>query len=212
MIASVLSRANNRVAAWTYSLLALSFIPTLIGVAVGPTAGSVLATIILFGMALGLMFAAMYVSQKHPLTGCALFLAFAFVEGASLTPIITQYMATSGGSAAVLKAFLTTFIVFTGLSLWTWIKGYDAKAMGPYLFAMLLGLLAIMILSIFFPTAFSQTLIAYAGVALFSMFIVYDTSNVLHGRELNPVTAAISQYLNVLNLFLFLLQLFGGKK
>lgn len=205
-----LAAAQNRVAVWTYLLLSISFIPTLFGVAIGPVKGSIVMTLVLFALAIGLMLGAMAVSVKRPILGCLLFFAFAFVEGASIAPLISQYLAKSGGAAIVLKALISTAVIFLSLTVWTWATKYDAKEWGTYLFVALISLLVVSVLSVFFPTSFGQTIISLVGCVLFSLFIVYDTSEVIHGRELNPVAAAIQLYLDVLNLFLHLLRLFGS--
>ena len=202
---------QSYVVRWTYTLLTLSLIPTIIGVWLGPqqqTAGSAIVFLIL---GIGLMLAALYTSERNPAVGALLFLAFAAAEGVSIAPLLAQYNVTEAGQLAVLKALIATAAIGGGLTAWTWIKGFDANAWGPYLFAALLGLVVVMVLSLFFPTAFSQTLISLAGVLIFSLYIVYDTSRLVTGKETNPVAAAISLYLDLLNLFLFLLRLFFSK-
>lgn len=210
MITTALSQAQNRVAVWTYTLLALSFIPTVLGVMVGPKVPSLVLALILFAFAVGLILWAPSVAKTNPILGCCLFLLFAFVEGASIAPMISKYMATSGGQAAILKSLIATGLIFVSLSLWTWAKGFDAQSWGPYLFVALISLVVVMVLSLFFPSSIMQTLISFVAVLIFSLFIVYDTSEIIHGRELNPVAAAIALYLDALNIFVHLLQLFGS--
>ena len=55
-----------------------------------------------------------------------------------------------------------------------------------------------------------QMALAYAGAVIFSLFILYDTSEVVSGRETNYVVAAVGQYLHLINLFQFLLQIIAG--
>lgn len=209
-LTKTLSTSMSRVAIQTYWLLAVSIPFTIFGVLLGPAVPSSGAALVLFLLALGLIFIASPVSRKWPIIGCLLFLTFATVMGASIAPMIAKYMATGTGQAAIIKSLVATGGIFIGLSAWTWIKGFDAGSWGPYLFAALLGLLLVMILSLFFPTSFSQTMISCAAVVLFSLYIVYDTSELVHGREDNPVMAAIGLYLDVLNIFVHLLRIFGS--
>jgi modulator of FtsH protease len=54
-----------------------------------------------------------------------------------------------------------------------------------------------------------HAMVSAAGALLFSGFILFDTSRLVRGEEDNYVMAAVSMYLNVLNLFLSILQLLG---
>ena len=54
-----------------------------------------------------------------------------------------------------------------------------------------------------------QLLIASAGAILFSFFILYDTQNIIRGNVTNEIEAAVSLYLDFLNLFISLLQILG---
>lgn len=207
-----ITASMSRTAVWMYILLTVSLVPTILGVVVGPTVPSGLGILSCLVVAIGLIWAAHVVSKSNPVLGVVLFLAFTFVEGLSIAPIISAYMVDEVGQAAIFKALFATAAIFVGLSMWTWIKGFDTKSWGPYLFAALLGLIVVMVLSLFFPTPFGQTLISVIAVVLFSLFIVHDTSELVHERENNAVTAAIGMYLNLMNLFLHLLRLFGGRK
>lgn len=200
----------SRVAIQTYWLLAISFPFTIFGVLVGPPVPSFLAMLGLFGVAIALILVARPVTNYSPILGCVLFFAFATVMGASMAPIIAKFSATGAGQAVILKALVSTGGIFVGLSLWTWATRYDAKSWGTYLFVALLALILVSVLSLFFPTSLGQTMIAYATVVLFSMYIVYDTSEMVHGRADNPVMAAINLYLDVLNIFSALLHIFGS--
>ncbi|MEE8396099.1 MAG: Bax inhibitor-1 family protein, partial [bacterium] len=67
------------------------------------------------------------------------------------------------------------------------------------------------LLNLFFQSPITEFAIAGAGVILFSGFILYDTSNILRNYDVGDYTAAtLSLYLDILNLFLFLLRLLSG--
>lgn len=127
---------------------------------------------------------------------------------------------------SIILALTTTALVTVGLTAFACITKSDFTGMGAYLFA---GLLVL----ILFPTvlflvellfgdvfgAFVQKAIAAVGVLLFSMYIVYDTQLIVGGHHRKHqfsiddyVFAVLSIYLDIINMFLYLLQLFGGRK
>ncbi|KAI0916405.1 hypothetical protein AcW1_008863 [Taiwanofungus camphoratus] len=109
----------------------------------------------------------------------------------------------------VLQALLITLGVFLGLTLYTLQSKYDFSGLGPWLFTGLVALLMTGIVGIFIP--FGRTMdIVYAagGCLIFSGYIVYDTYVI--NRRLSPdeyIMAAISLYLDFINLFINTLRL-----
>jgi len=112
----------------------------------------------------------------------------------------------------VLQALIITLGVFLGLTLFTFQSKYDFSGMGTYLFGGLLVLLMTGVVGIFIP--FGKTidlLYAIGGTLLFSGYIVYDTY--LITKKLSPdesIMAAISLYLDFINLFLSILRLLNN--
>merc|ERR1711972_32058 len=102
----------------------------------------------------------------------------------------------------------------------------DFTGCGPYLMAGLLGLMAfglvLSLLSIFgggMPDSKLRLVFACCGVLVFVLFIIYDTQMILGGAHVKHefsvddyVLAALSLYLDVINLFLYLLQIFGDRQ
>ena len=85
--------------------------------------------------------------------------------------------------------------------------GKDFTRMGGFLFAGLIVVLLASIAAMFVPAM--QAGVSAVATLLFSGFILFDTSRLIRGEEDNYVMAACSMYLNVLNLFLSILQLHG---
>ena len=83
----------------------------------------------------------------------------------------------------------------------------DFSRMGGFLFAGLIVVILASIAAMFVPAM--QAGVSAVAALLFSGFILYDTSRLVRGEETNYVMAAVSMYLNVLNLFLSVLQLLG---
>jgi modulator of FtsH protease len=105
-------------------------------------------------------------------------------------------------TAAVLTTAVT--LALTGYVHKT---GKDFTRMGGFLFAGLIVVILASIAAIFVPAM--QAGVSAVAALLFSGFILYDTSRLIRGEEDNYVMAACSMYLNVLNLFLSILQLLG---
>ncbi|GAA5897865.1 Bxi1p [Sporobolomyces salmoneus] len=108
----------------------------------------------------------------------------------------------------ILKALLLTTFVFLGLTLFTFQTKYDIMSWYPYLMSALIGFAVVSFASIFFPFSSGFDLgMALFGCLLFSAWIIFDTQMIL--KTLHPdqwVLAAISLYLDFLNLFLQILR------
>ncbi|MDR4168329.1 BAX inhibitor (BI)-1/YccA family protein, partial [Bacillus paranthracis] len=85
----------------------------------------------------------------------------------------------------------------------------DFSFMRGFLFAGLLVLIGVSLIGLFVDISGLQLAMAGAAVLIFSGFILYDTSSMVHGGETNYIMATISLYLSILNLFTALLQLVG---
>jgi len=144
--------------------------------------------------------------HSHPLN---LFLlgTFTFFEAFTVGLIVGFYDQT-----VVLQALLITMGVFLGLTLFTFQSKYDFSGMGPFLFGGLLVLMLTGIVGIFIPFGKTIDLIyAIGGSLLFSGYIVYDTFVIT--KKLSPdesIMAAISLYLDFINLFLSILRLLNN--
>ena len=134
------------------------------------------------------------------------------------TTYILGYVGISTNPETLLLAGLSTLGIFSGLSLYAVQTTYDYTDKGGYLLASLLGLI---ILGIFIPfTGLPILSIVYssAGSIIFSFYIVYDTQLIVGGNHRNImfniddyVLAAVSLYLDIINLFLMLLDLLNGR-
>merc|ERR1712137_98414 len=145
--------------------------------------------------------------------------AFTVVEGLIVGYLSARYTWQS----VILAAGVTVGIFFT-MTLYACFTKTDFSGAGPYLFGALMSLIfmgfAIMILSFFTDVRWLVVLLDLCGVLLFTFYIVYDTQKILgswggHKYEYSVddyVFASISLYLDIINLFLCLLSLFGVKR
>ena len=197
---------TSRVIRNTYQLLALST-----GVAALGAAASMLAG---FGPLAGIVFTLLglvplFYLHKNRNTTAAIpaMLTFTGLSGLGLGPTLTHYVSLPGGSSTVLTAAVLTTAVTLALTAYVYKTGKDFTRMGGFLFAGLIVVLLASIAAIFVPVM--QAGVSAAAALLFSGFILFDTSRLIRGEEDNYVMAACSMYLNVLNLFLAILQLLG---
>ncbi|PVH34432.1 hypothetical protein PAHAL_8G217600 [Panicum hallii] len=147
------------------------------------------------------MFPMLKYREKHPTN---LVLLGVFTLCCSLSIAMTT--STSLGRVVLQSAILTAVAVL-GLTLFTfWAvkKGYDFTFMFPFLFTCVNVLLVYLVIQIFFPLGrFGITIYGFLATLVFSGFIVYDTHMLLKRHTYNEyVVAAISLYLDVINLFM----------
>ncbi|KAE8660668.1 BI1-like protein [Hibiscus syriacus] len=162
--------------------------------------------IVILIMPLITLFPLYFFHQKHPWNYLLLgvfTVSLAFSVG--LTCAFTK-------GKVILEAAILTAVVVVSLTLYTfWAakRGHDFNFLGPFLFGALLVLIVFALIQIFFPLGRLSVMI-YGALAsiVFCGFIIYDTDNLIKRYTYDEyIWAAISLYLDVLNLFLSLLSL-----
>lgn len=143
-------------------------------------------------------------------TGLNLLMLFAFttLSGITLVPLLGFVIAKSG-IGAMAQALGMTTIVFGAMSLYAIKTKSDLANMGKMLFIALIVVVICSIVNIFLGSSMFQIIIAGASTILFSLYIAYDTQNIIKGMYVSPIDAAISLYLDFLNVFISILQLIG---
>jgi FtsH-binding integral membrane protein len=140
--------------------------------------------------------------------------------------ISTGFAAATYTKDSVVMAFLTTAAVVFVLTAYACLTKTDFTGMGPYLIAAVMTLMAfgfvMMLFSMFTGDPVDPTLhklYACAGALIFSLYIVYDTQLIVGGTHKkcefsvdDYVFAALSLYLDIINLFLFLLEIMGDRQ
>ncbi|WP_187899124.1 Bax inhibitor-1/YccA family protein [Helicobacter pylori] len=151
----------------------------------------------------GLMF-----SKSKP--GLNLFMLFAFtsLSGVTLVPLLGMVIAKAG-LGAVWQALGMTTIVFGLMSVYALKTKNDLANMGKMLFIALIVVLVCSLINLFLGSPMFQVVIAGASTILFSLYIAYDTQNIVKGMYDSPIDAAVSLYLDFLNVFISILQIIG---
>ena len=201
----------------TYGLVFISVIVTAIGVAFGMTQPAVMAAVREHPIiTLIAMFAPLWMAlraQRDYPRNLILTLLFTFVEGVWLAPFL--YMADHTSPGIVGQAGILTLSTFGVLSAYAAFSRRDFSAWGGFFIMGLWVLIATSLLNLFFPTALGILWIAAATVAVFSGLLVFDTWRLLRSGQFGPddyVPAAVSIYLDLLNLFIAILSLLGGRR
>lgn len=161
----------------------------------------------IFILEIALIFALGFVQNK-PGINIAVFAAFSFISGLALVPLLAFVMARN--SAIIAQALAMTTIIFGIMSVFALKTKKDLANMGTALFWSVIVIFVFGLLNMFiFKSPMFQFAIASAVVLIFSLYIAYDTQNIVRGRYDNPIMAAIALYLDVLNVFTALLQILG---
>ena len=218
--ASSPSWRTHRVLRNTYALLALSMVPTVLGAWLGVRsgfawfAGSPFIGMMVF---LAVAFGAFYAIDRYKNSGVgvALLLGFTFFMGLMLSRLIGHVLGFSNGGTLVMTAFGGTAAIFGVMAGVGTVSKRDFSGMGRWLFVGVLVVLVGMIANIWLQLPALMLALSVMAIAIFSAFILYDVQRVIRGGETNYVTATLSIYLSVYNVFanlLALLGIFGGDR
>lgn len=209
---SRLSSTQNRVLRNTYMLLGLSMIPTVIGALLGIQmkfsfmAGSPMIGFLLFlGIAWGFMYG--IEKYKNSSVGVALLLGFTFLMGLMLSRILQVALGFSNGGSMIAMATGGTGAVFFTMATIATVSKRDFSGMGKFLFIGMIVILLAALANILFQIPALSLAISAAAVMIFSAYILYDISRIVQGGETNYVSATLSVYLSIYNVFVSLLQL-----
>ncbi|HUB26231.1 MAG TPA: Bax inhibitor-1/YccA family protein [Tepidisphaeraceae bacterium] len=145
----------------------------------------------------------------------ALFLAYAALNGITLSGIFLVYEQTT-----IAGAFLVTAVTFGAMSLYGMVTQRDLTRWGSLLFMALIGLIVASVVNIFFASSALYALITYGGVLIFVGLTAYDTQRLKYmavqtagngaAAARYSIVGALVLYLDFINLFLLLLRLLGN--
>lgn len=134
--------------------------------------------------------------------------AFTTLSGITLVPLL-GFVISRAGIGGVAQALGMTTIVFGAMSLYAIKTKNDLANMGKMLFIAAIVVVICSIVNLFIGSSPFQIIIAGASTIIFSLYIAYDTQNIIKGMYASPIDAAISLYLDFLNVFISILQLIG---
>jgi len=216
------ARASVNDALWTtYRWMTLGLGVTglvALGVASSPAAiGLILSSpFIFYGLLiaqLGLVFAFSAAARRAstPVVA-AMFLVYAALTGLTFSTLFLVYTASS-----IAAVFFITAGAFAGLSAVGYFTKTDLSAIGRFAIFALIGVIIASVVNLFLQSSGLQWLVSVVGVLLFGALTAYDTQKlkaVFASGEAHanmPLVGALTLYLDFVNMFLFLLRLFGGR-
>jgi len=165
--------------------------------------------LVVLGGYLGLLFLTQWL--QNSVWGLAGVFALTGFMGLTLGPIISAYLTMfSNGSQLVMMAFGSTAVIFLGLSGYALASRKDFSFLGGFLFAGILVAFLAGIGAIVFNLPGLSLAVSAMFVLLMCGLILYQTSDMVHGRETNYIMATVTLYVSIYNLFLSLLHLFGA--
>lgn len=153
-----------------------------------------------------------YIIDEVDRTGALVALhVFAALMGLSLSVIFKLYSSTS-----IVTAFMGAAILFGTMSFYGYFTKRSLESMGQYLFIALIAIVLASIVNIFIGSSVMQMVISAIAIVIFLGLTAYDTQTIretLAQNELGnaAVMGALKLYLNFINIFVNLLQLFGSK-
>jgi len=207
------SRSDSQIISFvkeTYKLFAASMMAGAAGAYVGvPMAGAIHAMFLpLMLLEIGLLIGLHFVKHKPGINLMVMF-GFVFMTGLLLAPLLARTLGMSGGGTIIGNAFAMTSVVFGAMSFYAIKTTTDFTSYSKPLMIALLVIVGFSILNMFLGNPMLHVIISGAVVILFSVLVIYDTQNIMQGAYETPIDGAISLYLDFLNIFTTLLQLFG---
>jgi hypothetical protein len=145
-----------------------------------------------------------------------IFWIYAALTGISIASILLNFTGES-----VARVFFIAAAMFGGLSLWGYTTKRSLTGMGSFLFMGLIGILIASVVNIFLGSAMIHWVVSVIGVIVFAGFTAYDTQQIKEmyaaddSGEVSTkkaVFGALRLYLDFINLFIMLIQLFGQRE
>ncbi len=192
------------------ALLAFSFLFATLGTFVGYLvipAASIGTYLVVAIAGLIVLMALRFLIQKPGLNLFLLYL-FTFLEGMSLGPLVKEYV-LAGATDLLQEAFLITAVTSLALAFYSWTTKRDFSRLGDYLFFGVILLLVAGLIGIIFQSTIFSLLISIVGVGIFSGYVLYYVQRAKHMADTMPnaIGLAVSLFITVLNLFLYILEL-----
>lgn len=222
-VGSAVSVYMRHVYQWMTAGLALTTVvaygvagtPAIRDVILGNSLALILLVVAQFGLVIALS-AAIHKLSAGAATG--LFLLYSALTGAMLSSIFVVYPIASIGTA-----FLVTTGTFLAMTVYGTVTKRDLTGLGNFLFMGLIGIIIAMVVNIFLQSTMMNFIVSCLGVLIFTGLTAYDTQKLRRFGEAAPledgtairrgaILGALTLYLDFINIFLMLLQLFGGNR
>ena len=212
----------RKVFVWMTLALAITGL-TAYGVATSPAILSLIfsSNVTVFGLIIAefaLVFAISGAINRLSLsTATLLFILYSVINGATLSSIFLTFSV-----ATISKVFFITAGTFGAMALVGYTTKTDLTSMGKLLFMALLGIIIASVVNMFVASSGLDLILSYVGVLVFVGLTAYDTQKIKQMCQAAPdagesaqklaLIGALSLYLDFINLFLYLLRIFGNNR
>jgi len=210
---------RNKVLRNTYMLLSLSLVPTVLGAWLGVELGLAslfrgwLGMLLFIGVAVGFIYGIK--KTQNSAAGVPMLLGFTFFMGLMLSSLIQTTLGFKNGPQLIMTAFAGTAGVFMGMAALSSVIKRDLSGMGKFLFVGLIMLVIGGLINAFVGSTAGMIVLSMVSIGIFSAYMLYDIKQIIDGGETNYISATLSLYLDIINVFqslLALLGIFGGDR
>ena len=204
---------RNRVLRNTYMLLAISMIPTVIGAWLALKLGlnqlfsPGVSMIIFFAGAFGLMF--LVERNRNSAAGVGFLLLFTFFMGMMLSRMLGFVLSLNDGANLIMLAFGGTAAIFATMAAVATTAKRDFSNMTKTLLIGAVIIIVAAIANVFLMIPALTLTISVLAIVIFSAFLLVDIQRIVNGGETNYISATLSVYLSLYNIFASLLSILG---
>jgi len=201
--------ATNKVLRNTYMLLSMTllFSAATAGASMAlnlPHPGLIITLVGYFGL--------LFLTNKFRNSGWGILAVFGLTGfmGLTLGPMLSMYtQAIPNGSELIMTALGATGAIFLGLSAFALTTKKDMSFMGGFLMVGTIGVFVVSLLGLFFNFSAFQMMISAVWIIVSSGWILWQTSEIIHGGEQNYISATVMLYVSLYNIFVNLLMILG---
>ena len=206
---------QNKVLRNTYLLLAVSLIPTVIGAVIGTNfinfsfmrSSPIMSVIIMMAVFYGWIF--MIEKNRNSALGVGLLLGFTLFMGLLLAPLLQTILSLRNGGQLVMMAAGGTSAVFFVLSGIASTTKRDFSFLNKFLMIGFVVIMLAVLAQIFLQSPLMQLVLCGAFIIFSSAAILFQINAIVRGGETNYVSATLSLYVSLYNIFTSLLQILG---
>jgi modulator of FtsH protease len=213
-----LAARQNRVLRNTYLLLAVTLIPTIIGAAIGVNLNLSFLRVspMLFSFAIiGIFYGWIFAIEKNRDSGVGvgLLLGFTLFMGVLLGPLLQHILGFSNGVQLIAMAVGGTAITFFSLAAIASSTKRNFSGLGNFLTVGAIVIMLAVVANIFLASPVLYLVLLGAFVLFSTLMILWQINAIVQGGETNYISATLTLYVQIYNLFSILLQIlgFGGR-
>ena len=207
----------TKVFGWMALALGITAVVSMLTIQTGLFRPILSNSIIFFGLIIGELAMVWILSGKIQSmelgTAKLLFFSYSAINGLTFSAIFIAYTGTS-----IVSTFTITAGIFGFMAIYGYSTDQDLTSFGSYALMGIVGLIIASIVNIFLQSSMLYWIITYAGVIIFTGLVAYDTQKIKRmvqngtASDKVAVLGALSLYLDFINLFIYLLRIFGKKK